>query len=105
VATVMGWDPPPITVNLTEGGVFSAAAINKRGSWDEGDAIELYFYGAGGPITWPATLNGDRTRAEWSRSVAQVAAVIASNARSVVLRRVPDGGEPIIWRRGTARVV
>lgn len=98
----MGWRPPPITINVSNGGTFAAALVRKTANWDAGDTIDLQFTGSGAPITWVATIAGDR--AEWSKTVAQVAALISADNRSASLRHTPSGGEPTILYRGTVNV-
>lgn len=103
MATRMGWDPPPINVYVNAGGVFNA-----RGTFSTalgvGDTVDLYFTGDDTPITWTATLDGDRLTATWTKTVANVAALIATLNRSVALRYTPASGEPTIWRRGDVHV-
>jgi hypothetical protein len=103
VSIRLGWDPPDITVTVTAGGKWAAAIIDRTGTnWVPSDTIELYFTGSGAAITWAATISG--ARASWDKTVAQVAALIAADNRSVVLRHTPSGGEPTIWHRGSVHV-
>lgn len=98
----LGWDPPSFGLPLAAGGTYSAA-LESSTAWPADLTIDLHFEGSGSPITWEAEISG--STAAWSKTVAQVAAIINSNLRQVSIRGTPDGGEPSIWYRGSVRVV
>ena len=98
----LGWEPPQFDLPLPVGGTYEAALVNST-PWPAGLVIDLHFTGAGAPITWTATIDGDT--ASWARTVAQVAAVVDAGNLAVSIRRTPSGGEPSIWYRGVARAV
>lgn len=98
----LGFRPPPLTVLLPVGGKFDARTVASE-PWPEDFTIDLYFEGDGAPVTWAATIDG--ATAEWSKTVANVASILSSDLRTVSLRGTADGGEPVIWRRGTVEAV
>lgn len=98
----LGWDPPSGSLLLPVGGPFSAA-LESSTDWPAGMAIDLHFTGDETPITWQATIVG--TRASWDQTIAEVAAVLGSENRSVALRGTPSGGEPAPWYRLLVRPV
>jgi hypothetical protein len=97
----LGWLPPSGALLLPVGGTFNCT-LRASANWPAG-TIDLYFTGDGAPITWAAAVTG--TDAVWSKTVAQVAAVLNGDYRTVALRGTPSGGEPAIWYRMMVRPV
>jgi hypothetical protein len=72
----LGFRPEPLTIRLSARAGFAAALLVDPGPWPDGVSIALVFGPDDEPgVTWPATIDGNEAR--WSRTQAEVAAVLA----------------------------
>jgi hypothetical protein len=101
VAVNLGFVPVPITVSLPVDGDF-VAALQASSNWPAGSGVSLKFMGTG-TTTWTATVATNR--AQWDKTAAQVASVLATDQRSVELLYTESDGSVLVWGRGSVNVV
>ena len=101
MAVNLGFVPVSITVSLSENGDF-VAALESSAPWPAGSGVSLRFSGTG-TTTWAATMT--TSRAQWDKTAAQVASLIATDQRSVDLLYTESDGSVLVWGRGSVNVV
>ena len=95
----LGFKPLPLEVRLARDSDFVCSLVAEAG-WPEGVEIELVFPHDGSTTTWLATIDGDT--ASWKIPHAQVAALLAANARKVRLHyRDTAGSGDLLWGVGS----
>jgi hypothetical protein len=99
VTISLGFKPVPIEVRLARDSDFVTALVADS-DWPDGTVIELVFPHDGSTTTWPATVAADTAR--WDVPRAQVAALLAANARKARLHyRDTPGGPELLWGVGS----